>query len=106
MATRDVTVRVRCSDGSIPSSVYVLAKAVIDPRGGDGRSEGGSGVATVRLLRDVAYSITIQASVPSSPANRFPDPEVLRVVDLEAGSTPAPMEIVASRVKCGPPKDD
>jgi len=104
LATRDVTVRVRCSDGSVPMRVWLEAYAATDPRGG--RTENDRpGMATAWLLRDVSYRLTIKMSVPGSDANRFPDPEVLRVVDLEAGSSAAPMEIVSSRVKCGPPDE-
>jgi len=103
LATREVTVRVRCSDGSVPSLVFLSATSATDARGADGTSKDHSGVATMRILRDIPYRITVKASLPGPPAHPFPDPEVLRIVDLESGIMPAPMEIVASSVKCGPP---
>jgi hypothetical protein len=105
LATREVTVRVRCSDGSVPSLVFLSAKSPTDARGADGSSKDHSGVATMRILRDIPYRIIVKASLPGPPANPFPDPEVLRIVDLESGIVPAPMELVASRAKCGPPDE-
>ena len=102
LPTRNLTARVTCSDGSTPPIVSIDAKADTDPpqHGDEASSYDGTGVATVRILRQVPYSVTIKASFPLPPPRTSFEPRVLRVIDLEAGTEPPPIEIVAPFVKC------
>ena len=104
LPTRELTVRVTCRDGSIPPIVRLNAAAQTNPpqHGDDSWSERGSGSATLRLLRDVPYRVEVTASFPLPPPDTQFKPELLRVVDLEAGPDPNPVEVVAPHVECAP----
>jgi hypothetical protein len=100
LPTRTLSVSVKCRDGSVPPILSVEAVASDRSSPVEHEFSRDPGTATIRLLRDVAYDIEIQASFPRPDHDTFLQPRVLERLHVEAGADMMPVNVVAPFAAC------
>jgi hypothetical protein len=100
LPTRTLSVSVKCRDGSVPPILSVEAVASDRSSRVEHEISHDPRTATIRLLRDVAYDIEIQASFPRPDHDTFLQPSVLERLHVDAWADIMPVNVVAPFAAC------